>query len=563
MTVAVENMPNETVALKADFKIEKGIVRIIDIGDGLGADTAGFEDTPLRAKLVSDMHEATGAPLATIFGELPYDAMQSESMHVPLVLRQSSVDADDLSSSRERFLPYSEIRRLQSFISYAWGKKLDQTIVTPIGLMAMEMHKILWYFLLQKHMAPEYQSNILYWSNDTHPSDIDLNAINIQHDVFIKIADRSEGGASEVYYAKDTTSLFDILNQLHTIYNTSPKQYKQHIFVIEPAYLTLKQHQGRDYNVTGRAFFTVIYDKTTQTLNVKIAAAKWMFPTTAIQQEDMTQEQMLSNIKHSIKMQQLDHAELSLLSSSILGAYGRVFKASFEHEDLMAYCVDHPKMNLFLSCLRPNASYKRFLETFKCGQDNYEDREKLLMIQIHSLIARDSIQNFNHILRCDSSSISFFATLKTPDDIMKEICLFSLFEKYISYAKTCSASFKRLFTFIDPLIHQEQSIKSRLDRHISQYLSLKTNADTHYDTQDMNRALRQAAFMGDITVIKLLIYTHRADVNACSPTGKTALDYAIMSGNVTNKERCLLLLKQAGAQVRPLSQAVQVASSRF
>lgn len=205
-------MPNETVALKADFKIEKGIVRIIDIGDGLGADTAGFEDTPLRAKLLSDMHEATGAPLATIFGELPYDAMQSESMHVPLVLRQSSVDADDLSSSRERFLPYSEIRRLQSFISYAWGKKLDQTIVTPIGLMAMEMHKILWYFLLQKHMAPEYQSNILYWSNDTHPSDIDLNAINIQHGVFIKIADRSEGGASEVYYAKDTTSLFDILN---------------------------------------------------------------------------------------------------------------------------------------------------------------------------------------------------------------------------------------------------------------------------------------------------------------------------------------------------------------
>ncbi len=37
-----------TVALKLDFKIdEKGLVRIFDIGDGLAAGTAGFEDIPL------------------------------------------------------------------------------------------------------------------------------------------------------------------------------------------------------------------------------------------------------------------------------------------------------------------------------------------------------------------------------------------------------------------------------------------------------------------------------------------------------------------------------------
>jgi len=90
-------------------------------------------------------------------------------------------------------------------------------------------------------------------------------------------------------------------------------------------------------------------------------------------------------------------------------------------------------------------------------------------------------------------------------------------------------------------------IKLTLDKLISQYLTLK---DNKYDTKDTNRALRQAAAIGDIVVIKLLIYTRRADVNTLSPSKKTTLDYALQSENkkAEEKEKMLRLLKEIGAQ---------------
>lgn len=79
------------VALKLDFKIdEKGIVRIFDIGDGLAADTAGFEDIPLAANILRDLHDANKSALATVFGELPLDAMQQQTMHIPIIQRKLS-----------------------------------------------------------------------------------------------------------------------------------------------------------------------------------------------------------------------------------------------------------------------------------------------------------------------------------------------------------------------------------------------------------------------------------------------------------------------------------------
>lgn len=68
--------------------------------------------------------------------------------------------------------------------------------------------------------------------------------------------------------------------------------------------------------------------------------------------------------------------------------------------------------------------------------------------------------------------------------------------------------------------------------------------------KDLNRALRQAAYISDIEVMKLLIVTHRASVNECSPkTQQTALDFALKSESETSiKESCIQLLKQNGAQ---------------
>jgi hypothetical protein len=73
----------------------------------------------------------------------------------------------------------------------------------------------------------------------------------------------------------------------------------------------------------------------------------------------------------------------------------------------------------------------------------------------------------------------------------------------------------------------------------------------HYDLNDLNRALRQAAYVSDIEVMKLLIGTQRTSVNACSPkTKQTALDFALKSKSKSDmKDSCIQLLVQNGAQV--------------
>ena len=114
-------MPKRYITLKLDFKITAdNKLRIIDIGDGLSAGLGGFEDSPVAAKILHDLYEASGAVLATPFGELPQDAMYPETIHIPLVLRQAPperalIDIEDLSEF-ECILPYCESTRLGSVI---------------------------------------------------------------------------------------------------------------------------------------------------------------------------------------------------------------------------------------------------------------------------------------------------------------------------------------------------------------------------------------------------------------------------------------------------------------
>ncbi len=163
--------------------------------------------------------------------------------------------------------------------------------------MAMEMHKLFWYVLMEKLMRTEDYKTVLFWANDSSPH-IDLSQIDTRHGVFIKIADRSDGGGKDVYYAKDNHEVEKLLCKLRKQYTSSTEQYRKHIFIIEPAYLTLKSFQGKKYNVTGRAFITLHFDSRTKSLEVKTAAAKWMFPTQSLQ-NFVTETQMFSNIKHS------------------------------------------------------------------------------------------------------------------------------------------------------------------------------------------------------------------------------------------------------------------------
>lgn len=542
------------VALKLDFKIdEKGLLRIFDIGDGLAADTAGFEDTPLDATILRDLHDANKSALAPVFGELPLEAMQPQTMHIPIIQRKvladrSWIDISDLSESGcGSLLPYSRASRIQSYVSHFWGKKLDSVVKTPIALMGMEMHKLLWYTLMQKHMPSTHKDNILYWSNDNPVVELDLSSINMTNGIFIKIVDRSIGGGNDVYYAKNNFEISRTLSQLYKIYQSSNQPYKKHIFVIEPAYQTLKSYYNKNYNVTGRAFVTLILDTETREVQVKIAGAKWMFPTQPLQ-KDKTQEQMLSNLKHCIEMLPLSIEELGILSQQIVDVYGDMFTASIEHDDLIEYCKDDPIMGEFNKILRPNAGYKIMLEGSKPEfRHDHVQQEEILMQMINGLVFTHYLtMDLPSLLASDDKAHGFFHTeAPTKQSLIKKICYLSFLESYAKFIKTCDEPYIS-FSKVTPILKNELLINLKLDAFIKQFLRIK---DSTYDLEDMNRALRQAAYVGDIEVLKLLIGTHRASVNECSPkTKQTALDFAIKSeSELSIKESCIQLLKQNGA----------------
>jgi hypothetical protein len=553
-----------SVALKLDFKIdEKGVLRIFDIGDGLAADTAGFEDIPLSANLLRDLYGANKSSIATVFGELPLDAMQPQTMHLPIVQRQlpaerSWIDISDLSTSDcDSFLPYSFAGRIQSYISLFWGKKLGRVATTPISLMGMEMHKILWYTLMEKHMSPAHKINVLYWCNDNPDVELDLGSIDMTNGVFIKIGDRSIGGGNDVYFAKDATEVTKTLSKLYKIYQSSKESFKKHIFVIEPAYLSIKSHGSHRYNVTGRTFVTLILDIETRELQVKIAGAKWMFPLDPLR-KDKTEAQMLSNLKHCTKILPLNPDELDNLSQQIVIVYGDMFTASIEHGDLIEYCKDHPVVEVFETILRPNASYKKMVECSKFKDSaQLAEQEEIIMQMINSLVFTHYLpQNLPVLLASEDKMPGFFPKeIPTKESLLKKICTLSFLECYIKFIKTCSEPF-RTFPKILPILQNESLISLKLDALIKQFLSIK---DKTYDLKDMNRALRQAAYINDIEALKLLIGTHRVSVNACSPkTQQTALDFALKSeGEMSVKECCLQLLRLNGAKSMHQQEAVE------
>ena len=143
-----------------------------------------------------------------------------------------------------------------------------------------------------------------------------------------------------------------------------------------------------------------------------------------------------------------------------------------------------------------------------------------------------------------SSSSQFFTARPSPDVLIDQICTLSFFENYIAHLKATEQPYLRMFPFLVDVVQKESVIKSTLDRLVVQYLSL----NPHYDTKDMNRALRQAAVIGDLAVTKLLIYTRRADANALSPSNKTPLDYAMTCKNEDSRKQVLSLLADVSAQ---------------
>lgn len=545
-----------TVALKLDFKIdEKGVLRIVDLGDGFGAGQAGFDVATLPATILRNLHDMTGAPLVSLFGELPSDALHPITMDIPIVQRTISAnraptDLNDISASDcASLIPYTEAVRIQSYISAIWASKLNNIQKTPMALMAMEMHKVLWYELLQKHIALKFHEKVIYWMNDDANTALDLSMINMQHGVFIKIADRSSGGGNGVFYAKNALEVTKRLDQLHKDYSQDQGDYKKHMFVIEPAYLTVRLHEDRPYNVTGRTFITLGLDLDTDQLQVNVAAAKWMFPLEPLQ-GSLSQNQMLSNVEHSIKMVSLNAEELSNLSQQIVTMYGDTFKAGMTHDNIMDYCKESPMISAFQAILRPNASYKLILDLTspKC-QMRPEEKKQLINSMLHSLILRDYLGDNPLWQESGNASMSFFPKQACPEDLLRRVGYLSFLECYVRYVNGNKDMFSN-HPRIANLLRNETQITLHLDKYINQFLQLK---NPNYDRKDLNRALRQAAAVGDIDVLKLLTGTNRALINARSPqTQQSALDFALKSKcDEPLKSRCIRFLTLSGAVVKP------------
>ncbi len=199
------------ISLKLDFKFdEQGYLRIIDLGDGLSAGLDGFSET-IGATILRDWYEASGADaIVTLLGELPKVVMQPETLHLPLVSRRVAVgdrlsDIEDLASREERLVLSSACHRNVAYQSYFWQKQgLQNTATIPLGLIATEMHKVLWYALMEMYLPRDACPTVLYWNNNQSPESLDLSALRTSaNGLFIKIGDRSTGGADEVYYVKN------------------------------------------------------------------------------------------------------------------------------------------------------------------------------------------------------------------------------------------------------------------------------------------------------------------------------------------------------------------------
>ncbi len=220
-------------------------------------------------------------------------------------------------------------------------------------------------------------------------------------------------------------------------------------------------------------------------------------------------------------------------------------RAGFEHEDLLEYCNKHPITPVFLSCLRPNASYKMQLQLIHHQQDE-DIRQAALNGLVNSLIYRDRYQQLMSWMT--TKNYPSFLNLTTAqknqelDELLKIICELHFYECYIENAERCGPHFPGM----NIIFNNKFSIKEKLDNYIAIYLTLK---NAKYDNTDINRAARQAACVSDLTVLKLLIYTRRAEINLPSSSNQTPLDYAFQSKCTSKeKEQCIQLLKFLGAK---------------
>lgn len=401
---------NMVMPLKIDFKFVGGKVKILDFGNGLGAGLGYFDSQAIIEKLLYDILDSTGASIVPVFGELPRDILFSKVAKFPLVnrdlkLHESSLLINDLKGHNGRLFPYCDKARVSAVVSNFWSSKSSNIVATPLSFIALEMYKIFWYMLLDKTISSESESEFVFWKDHDGDAWVDVSKIDSSTGYFVKAVSRSQGGAQDVFYCANKDDLQDNLKGLAAKHQRSHGRGK--IFVIEPAYSTVRMRGNRDYNVTGRAFLTLVYDPNSNNLSVKIAGAKWIFPKEKFESGFITSSQMISNVGESICAAPLTVKELSFLTKGLM-VYKNAFIKCFEENDLFLACKSHPYMYSFEKTVLKNSFYKVMLEDLYGQSGPSYDCGAIYSIVVSAFITSRFFERFvafNQMYMCNYSEI--------------------------------------------------------------------------------------------------------------------------------------------------------------
>lgn len=507
-------MRNTNIAsLKIDFKIEttitgEQIIRIIDIGNGLSAGRRGFPNC-INAKIVRDLYDESGASaIVSPFGEMPRGIMLGETVDIPFIPRTVDFgmrlnDVSDLAAIDSPVLILSEYQLLSSYVAYAWQKNFHKVITPSMSFLIMEKYKSLWYMLMQLHLPSNNCPTILYWCNHDpiNLSDLEkIHAVPGAKGVFIKIGEESKGYGQQVYYAKN---LEKTQHRLQALQDHYALHQKKHQFIIEPAYLTLRDQ----YNVTGRAFITLRYDQETNALNIKIAGAKWI-AAPAVFDRHLSSANMLANFEHMKEMIDLDDTDLEILSRDLTDRYGNVFRQAFLNDPslnhhIMQCCNTHPSFNAFYSCLKDESFHKVFLKSH-CPDAPFT-RKKMLAESLCTLVRTKKILgHLESILSANTTNLS--------ETLLESICYLSFMAQYINFLKAYdNRVLLTKFPEYTDLIQKSRRIELKINALMVTFLKNKgIFSEALYDV------LKQACNKTDLITIRLLIYTRRAQVELFS-----------------------------------------------
>ncbi len=301
--------------LAASSSADAGLtVHIVDIGDGFGCDDQGFENIEGKVyqQAINLRPDLLSVPM--IDGECP------ESMLTRLEDCRT-VKFATATNGKDQLWPVSVYKRLCMILSMIKDHSESANTISST-IIGAEIHKAIWYLLREKCLAQVDGTLFCFWSPEWNQINLEdkIQALPQANGLFIKVVDRSTGGASGVIYVKNTE---DCLKELEKIKNNRTNR----LYVIETAHahaMCVDRHQKVP---TIRAFCLLDYDPDQQRARIKLTDAQYILPNDDYQGPgNGTSDQMMARSR-DCKMMPLSQAHMEILKEQLNDKYQYVFQA--------------------------------------------------------------------------------------------------------------------------------------------------------------------------------------------------------------------------------------------